>query len=555
MKKKHQIPGLVLLLNLFEIPGFAEAPAEKLESREFIIEKERIIILPEEEPISEAISVNELAKLEDPNIYFNFKNITPDLGQLPTSVKMLRAQGEIAEKFYSAYLKLGHSTSPSPLLEFGYARDYDAECNYGLYLKHSSRGGGLAKGYFQDYKNALRFFAEKYFSGGILTDFTTGLGYDKFSFHQNPSATTNGGVGEEARSIFSPSIKLRVRNFNDTPLKYDARCEFYRCSAAKNFYENAILPRIDLKYSFLGEHRLSSKIETFISKHQNRQTAKNRFAINTLLLHSFSWKGFELKYGATFNADNDTRPGGWGSYFLNTLCPTLSVEYNYEKWLKPYFVMIEASNNFLSLRDLLSKNALVDEEATLINQRALKLGDLGVKGMLWDETLTYRLGASIKLCDKLFHFENSPNPENNFKVFYDSVMLWNPYVAFSTKFWEESLVGHLNISFSTPILSQYMGPKFSASISAKYKVNANWLLNGSMELAAGHRGALIEKGTRKYIDLDAVGDAKLGVDYLYSDRWTVFATVDNLLDRPNLQFLGTRPSGIKLTAGVVYAFF
>lgn len=184
-------------------------------------------------------------------------------------------------------------------------------------------------------------------------------------------------------------------------------------------------------------------------------------------------------------------------------------------------------------------------------------------GMRGDLSDSFKFNASAhyqNLKNIPFYIKDSGSHEvygspNSFKVVYDngnrnSVLGEINYVGV------DKLNLGLNMLFQTYILDKlkesWEKPMIKASVNADYKfLNDKLILDAAMFYVGSRKGLV---GGTKVKDVDAYVDLNAGATYLITERWSVFAKFNNLLDNNYQRFTDYQVQGVQLMGGLMFKF-
>lgn len=536
----------------------------KLKDTQFVIEKELTITLPEEQQIFENIPLEDGDIKSKPQLKYNFHDINVDLGLISKDTKMLKNKEELLEKLYTCYLKLGHSTSPSPLLEFEYANTYDPVYNYGAYLKHNSQGNGLEKwNYFYDYTNKVGLYGGKYISN-LLIRTDVEYGYDKFTFYNRELPSTNVAT-TKARNISHLDLAIGIKNYDPSKLRYNADLGYYNTSVEPNWGEHQLFSKNNVIFSISDTRELVAKTKIFLSSYKNEEKTINRNAFETKITDKVAWGNFDITYGITANFDNDKRIY---SHQLNYFMPLGMIQYNYNKWIKPFWMPWDGYVSIKSLKSTINDNPYIDPNADICNE-IVRQTRIGITGN--NETTGYKLSIGGMYLVSTTYYINSYEDMNQFhvKTHSDDICL-NAELALQHNSLDDVYKTNLVLTMNKSMVHGKPDPVLILNWLTTYKLYEKWLLKSDCCLVAGHK--YVEVGLKKeesFYDsslfnmgksnikatkLDTFIDISIGIDYLYTPQLTIFGAIDNILNRPNLRYYNTKPDTIRLTVGVTYSF-
>jgi hypothetical protein len=540
----------------------------KLKDAQFVIEKELTIKLPEEQQIFENLALEEDYTNSKPNLEYNFHDIDIDLGLISKDTKMLKAKIELLEKLYPFYIKLGHSTSPAPVLEFGYATTYNPTYHYGAYIRHNSLGNGITKwDYFYDYNNKIRLYGGNYINNLLITT-EAEYGYDKFTFYHAELPSTDLST-TDARKISRLSLLIGIKNYDASKIRYNAYLSYYNTSIDSNFGEHQLFSKSNVDFNLSDTRKLSAKTKLFFSKYRNKESSISRNAFETRITDKLAWGNFDITYGISSNFDNDKRAS---KNLLMYFMPLGMIQYNYSKWLKPFWMPWDGYLNIKSLKSIISDNPYICSNADIYNE-IVRQTRIGIAG--GNETTTYKCSLGIMYLFSTTYYINSYEDARQFHIKnYAEEYCLNTELELQHSSLDDIYKTKLLLTMNNHFVNGKPDPVFAINWLTMYKPYAKWLLKGICCFITGHK--YIEEGLKKEEDfydssLDGTKktnlkpskgiakmpinlDISLGVDYLYTPQLTIFGAIDNILNRANLLYYNTKPDSIRFTVGITYSF-
>src|SRR5688572_21323570 len=148
MKNTFKITGMAMLLAFGPVAGF-QAFAQKgwnndgkLESTEIVVEKNKILELPEASRNYEKFRIDPPEKKTN-KVTYRFTDYKLSDQDVPLSVRVLTIKQEDLPKLYGNYVKAGFGNYTTPYLKGYFHNKRDDKGSYGGYVSHVSSNGPI----------------------------------------------------------------------------------------------------------------------------------------------------------------------------------------------------------------------------------------------------------------------------------------------------------------------------------------------------------------------------------------------------------------------------
>lgn len=193
----------------------------------------------------------------------------------------------------------------------------------------------------------------------------------------------------------------------------------------------------------------------------------------------------------------------------------------------------------------------------------------GISGQL-SSLISYTLKGAYSDIDRYAFFSLNPfeannQPEaytfgNSLRVLYDGLdrLEINGRLNFSFQKTEIQLSASV-FDYSTDNLPEaFHLPELTASVKWIQTFNPKWKLTADVFYVDDRTDQQLFTGTsffeNRTLNLDSYIDANVRGDYRYSDRWSFFGRINNLLDDDYERFANYTVQGLQVMAGAIYRF-
>lgn len=522
-------------------------PEGEVEDAEIVIEKDRIISLPRADKIIHRIEA--LPPLEEPERRghqvktFDY-NLDVDLPEIET----LRPETSETEDGYNHYVKAGFGNYTSPLINARFNIASSKNKALGLSLEHESFGGGEKDG-----ENSASAYSSVGISGALLFDKTRLSSQINYSRSKNyfygyaDVLEVNRDTIEHTYNFLDADVTLEDINATDD-LSYDAKIRVR--SASDNFDAS------ETTISIIGNVGIGNKL--FLEGLVDLSNYKD---VQDVSRNHFRFKGYYrmdglddliVDAGIMFSAQNDensvTSPSQVFPY-LNAnykVSPTLSL-----------VAKVDAGYRFNTYYQLAQENFYLGANVPVQNTEIKFRGLLGIEGKPADQ---WRFGANASLMS----VENLLQLNNDFGV--DSARftsIYNPQsttvlsIAVSSGF---ILNKNHSLQFEGKVTNYssdtqeevYHLPGLEFSLSGQHQVMDPVTLKWNFKFVGGLNAFNTLAGSA--VELDAIPELNLGLDYQISDKAGAFMSINNLLNSKFERYLNYRERGLQIRAGLSYRF-
>ncbi|MDQ3536872.1 MAG: hypothetical protein M3421_14730 [Bacteroidota bacterium] len=521
----------------------------EIESAEVIIEKDRKIELPPASRNFEKVPPPPFQQQKGEQSY-QFGNFNYQVRDLDPKIRILTIKDEPAGKMFPNYIKGGignyFSTYGEAFINNARSKDF----SYGAHFKHRAAARGPVDGTNSgDSQNSLNVNG-KYFTPNIIFNGDLRISREKYYFYgYNPILEID---RSDIRQLFNSFTgEASIENINAKTPHYKVQASFTTLSDRFAATENQAGFNLESKFrlsdqlavGLLGDLYLTSHADEIGKINRNLFRLKPHFLINTDL--------FRIKAGFNFVYENDTVSTGDKLHFY----PFASLEYDIAPSFTAY-AGIDGDIQRTSLAGFVSDNPFLAPNVALLHTNKTIEFFAGIKGKLV-ESLTFNVGVSAGNYNNMHFFINSAADSSKFDIIYEPenaalLNLFGELSFFKSDVFRTSVRGDL-YDYSTNIIEEpWHRPTHKLSILSTYNIFNKIHLSGDLNVLGGIKAKNFT--TNEVVDLDGIVDLSLKGDYLFSNRFSIFLSFNNILSKNYERYLYYPSRGLVVMGGVSYSF-
>ena len=525
--------------------ALGQQPASKatLKDAEFVIEKELKHQLPEASRLFESAPI--APHMPDPlkPLPATLSIIWPAFDTLPRKTKILRAKQDMVAKLHDNYLQGGHGNFYTPYLAGFFTNKPHPRYTYGLHFKHLSAGQAR---YGEESHNLVQLHGQLFTKPLWLAG---EMGYNRDSY-----PLYNAGDGTPAtlqqQSLHQFAVRKRLANYIQGPFNYQLDGSLHYLADAYQARETQWVLQGSGDYALNDIWTLKAITDLHFTKHSD-STAVHRNLCRCKPMLSFVAHSFDVQGGVNVVYQNDA------SDVVSALnvYPVGEVKYALCKWLRPY-VGVRGDIQRNSLQRLLQENPRLAANLALrnTNQRWLFYG--GARGDVVEQ-ISFHAGLAVGSYQNLHCLVNSAQDPRYFDVHYDlAATLFNTFGELTYTNRPETLTTRLRGDYFYYGLKElpkpWHRPRYQLDLLSTYRLYDKIVFKGSMYWVGGLEALDVAAGVP--VALADVLDLGLGIDYLWSQRFSIFLNFQNLLAKPNERYLHYPARGLHCLAGLTYAW-
>lgn len=545
LRAKISASILMICISLVSVAQEKDKPKEKwgegeIEKVEIEIVKDRQIVLPKANRNFEKVPPRPAEPIQ-PEITYDFKNLSFATADYSPSIRPLRLQQETIEKLYGNYVSAGFGNFTSPLLEAYLTNKRSKDKFYGLKFFHQS----FRQGSFE--KNNANGNTELSVFGNAFGQHANTGGFFKFEnltnhFYGIPNA--NQEITRQSYTIVS--LGGAVENPKHADFNYKLNAGFSYLKDAVSATESEVDLAFQSDYNFSQGKKLLINSEYFLIARQNENVgAKPRHIFKVKPAYQFMLIA-KLKFTAGINVALQTDTLGKSKPFH--LYPNVKAEYPLSKSVDVY-AALTGDIDKVSLHSLAHENQWLAANVSIFNTNRTMEFLGGLRGRLGSK-VAFGAGVSFAYLKDFYFYMNKPGETSRFVTEYDDTQRTNLFgeISFSqSKTVRLSLRGDL-YSYSTDIADAWHRPTYRMVVNSSFNIVDKFLISADV-LAQGGAKVFNAKPT-----LGAALDLNVRLNYLVSKQFSVFVKGSNLLDNEYQLFLNYPVRGLQVMGGLTYLF-
>ncbi|MEB2783985.1 TonB-dependent receptor [Algoriphagus persicinus] len=543
--------------------------------QEFVIRKDRVLTVPVQPRMYEKLPV--LPKPTGLNEY-NYS-----VTSYPLNLKPLDLKAEPSQKVYSperlelypGYVRAGYGNFASPLLEARYMGTDIADFNYSLQLNHQSFGKGpvLAEESKESHTNLG-------FDGSYFTDFFEVFGgikwdQDSYQFYGlDPKfATDENGefAGFDGNVLQAIEVKAGIRELEKVGLfSYEGQLSFRNFTDSYLAKENQLGAEASLIVRPTQDWAGKVGLSYFSTKPEDMTYSLDRtyFAIRPTI--SYKYEAFNFTAGVNLVSENDSLENKSSDFHV---FPVLKASYQFAEEFG-FFGEFSGDVQRHTYYSFVNENPYLGPSEQLLNTVQNYKIEGGIEGQ-FQGAFSYRAAANVSRYNQMHFFVNK----------YTNNLVTTDSARFSLVYDDKTTVYNINAELGYKLsdvfslnsrldLYQYdlstqaeawNRPIWELSVNNQVTplerliVQANLNLMGGIK-ARGHDLNDILGYTGPYpgpyevVKLKTIADLQLKVDYGITDRISIFAEGNNLLNGKNMRWLNYPVRGIQFIGGASFKF-
>lgn len=495
----------------------------------------------------------------------------------PSKGKAKGVTREPKERLFQNYISAGFGNFTSPIFE-GYIHSGDPRHNdFGLFINHHSSEGGIKDLLLNDnFSNTRIDGYYKLFDRDYNWQVNAGVQLKQHNYYGLPTEVTFND--DFINSLNEKQIYKNLYiggkiNFEDSFFK-GATTEIINFSDDYNSNEIRLLVKPTLEFPISTELINTEFIIDLVSGKFNQN-----YNTSDALKYSFLNAGVNPNFEVI--RENLTINLGAKLYYSNDLEHKVENFYAYPNVTASYKIIDEVlilvagvtgdlvQNTY---NEFATKNPFISPTLNILQTDKQYKAFVGTKGKLasnigynFNVSHTYEKNKPLFIqnptkTDGILAITNAYEAGNSFGVVYDDLKTLGAFAEITINASKEfNFGGSLNYStFTTNTqLEAWNLPSIKATISADYQ-NKNWLLgaklfyNGESKDFVIPFGIVPENGSIikniSYIDLN------FNAGYIFSDRLTAFAKINNALGKEYQTFINYQVQTLQILAGITYKF-
>ncbi|MCG8307713.1 MAG: hypothetical protein MI975_10020 [Cytophagales bacterium] len=519
---------------------------------EFLISKELEISLPPAQRIFQKVAPDEIDEKKAEPLQYSFSSYTPQLRDINTRLRVLKLKNEKFASRPGSYLNMGFGNYVTPYLEAALNSGVNTAGNYGLKVYHlSSARGPVDKGNSGSSTSAIDLFG-KYVGG--KASLAGDVGYTRNGVHfygYDDGMEVDKDTIKQVYNDLNLSFDIKSSDV-DAPVQYGIYGKLHNISDDYNASE------LGIKAGLYGDYLINENMRAKLALDFLNASYKNPDNINRALVRihpSFVYSNFGLTLDVgmkilnnndTLNNKNNTR-----------LLPSISVGYDLSDNITAYG-KLDGDVEEVTFKSIANENPFVNSHLPLAHTNKNLDLHIGLKGSLI-QYLAFDVGIRSVLYKHMYFFVNDPAETSKFMLVFDegNTSLFQGLISLS--YFKSNLMGttlsaRFNAFNTGEIEKAWHKPKFELDYSFWYSFYNKVKLTADLFILTGMEARTFEFDSVVSKKLDGAVDLNVKVDYILSDRYGAFVSVNNLLNN-NYEIYNRYPTrGLLAMVGVSISF-
>lgn len=557
---QNRITSLILIFCM-AIPVLSWSQTQskgEVQDQEFVIRKDRVLTVPTQPRAFEKLPV-----LPQPKglSNFNYPISRYTLNLQPLSLEATPAQKVYRldrRELYRGFVRAGYGNFQSPLLEARYMANEVDQFNYSLQLNHQSFGTGPTND-----EQSKESHTNLGFDGSYFTDMIEVFGglkwnQDSYSFYGVDTAILNQPDFETADNVFNTiRVEAGIRDVERVgPFSYEAKVNFRNFEDSYAANENEIGIQGKGKFRANEDWTAGLGLSYFSTTVENLEYDENRnfFAIRPSV--SYRYGNFDFSAGINIISENDSIEDKSSDF---RIFPVVKASYQFADEFG-FFAEFSGDVDRKTYYSFVMENPFLGPADRLLNTVNNYKVQAGIEGE-FSEVFNYRGSVQLARYNQLFFFVNSPLDPSNFVIAYDDK---STVVSISgelgMKISEVYRLGaNLNLfqySLNT-IEEPWHRPIWEFGLNNQIKPLEALLIQANLNFMGGIKApitAFEEDAPTPATTLKTIADVQIHADYKITDRFSVFAQGNNLLNGQNVRWRNYPVRGIQLIGGLSLKF-
>jgi hypothetical protein len=562
----QKLPVILFIAGAFSLGNslvLAQTPQRgAVQDQEFVIRKDRVLTVP-----IQPRSFERLPVLPQPKgiAEFNY-TVTPFFLNLPA----LNLQPTALEKnyrlpnreLYNGFIRAGYGNFASPLLEGRYMSTTADPINYALKFKHQSFGKGPV-GAEQSSESHTVFGADgSYFMDAVEIFGGLNWGQDKYSFYGvNPILFENPNLPFETNNNVQNNFQVKAgfRDIEKTgTISYEGQFSFRNFKDSYAAKENEVGVQAGLKFRTDSDWSGKADFNYFHTNPNdvNYQEKRNYFSIRPQI--SYNYEAFQFTAGLNLVSENDPMPDKSSDF---RIFPVLKASYQFadEFGFFGEFSGDVQRNTYFSF---VNENPFLGPSDQLLNTINNYKVEGGIEGQ-FQEAFHYRAGINLGRFNNLHFFANSFADSSRFEIVYDdksTVFNINAELGFKiSEFYSLGSRLDLNQYDLNTQAAAWHRPLWEVRVNNQFTPFEKLLVQANLNFMGGLKArgtTVIETNPPRVevVNLKTIADLQLKADFKISNRFSIFAEGNNILNGKNTRWLNYPVRGIQLIGGASFKF-
>jgi len=501
---------------------------------------------PYERVTKNAIKISENPVLENDTLVISPLNYTVLKKQEKSAyniekIKPAKIVDEPLTKLYKHYAKAGFGNYTSPLVEFSMSTLRNKDYAGSVYLKHYSMNGKLKEvgpPQFSDNDIVLdgkKFFKDFTLNGNIFykRNVVHYYGFDVDSFPADSFPAFSKSAIKQRFSCIGTSAELVSSEQKPSHWLQKVGLDYYNLQDKYGTTENKVGVMVNVVKS------VSKKSDVLVDAgvdYYNEKMAVhggNDFIPRLRAAFATGGKTWKLKVGIGTALDvTDSLTKGY-------IYPQLDFQYTLVENILYFYAGADGDLQRNSFRSLTSENPFIVSDLALVNSNLQAKLFAGLRGA-FSSKMTFNALVSQSFIDNMPYYVNQEDTGaiagNIFDVVYDKTSLLSVGGDLGYQAAEKLMLNvsaFYNFYVMDKQLQPWHRPAITGKLSGKYNLKDKIIISADVYYLGSQYGRTFTQDTLGVITYDkekikGMVDINLGVEYRYNQRFSAFATINNI---------------------------
>jgi len=496
---------------------------------EFLINKELEISLPSAQRIFQKVPPDETNASETEPLEYTFKDYTPQLNDIRTRLRVLKLKEDqrVTTK-PGSYFNIGFGNFFTPYLEAGLNSGVNKTSNYGIKFYHlSSRNGPVDKDNSGDSHSAIDLFG-KYMGG--QASIGGDLSYNRDGYHFYGYDDGIEVSKDTIKQVFDQiNLGFEIKSSDvENPIQYGINGKLHHIADNFNASELGFKTGLSGKYMINENMQAKFGLDFLLASYKNPDKI-SRSLVRVYPSFVYTNFGLSVDVGMKIVNHNDTL-----NHNNNTqIYPSIQVDYDITDNFTAYG-RLDGDVEEVTFKRIATENPYVKGDLPVGHTNKNLDLQFGLKGNII-QYLAFDVGIRSAIYKNMYFYVNDPLEFNKFNILYDggNTTLFQGIASLS--YFRDNTVGatlstRFNAYGTGDLEKAWHKPKFEFDASFWYnffdkvKFTTDFFVLSGIE-APDLRTVPVTSGK-----LGGAADLNLKVDYILSERYSVFVSVNNLLN-------------------------
>jgi len=531
----------------------------KLESTEIVVEKNKVLELPEASRNYEKFRIDPPEKKTN-KVTYRFTDYKLSDQDVPLSVRVLTIKQEDLPKLYGNYVKAGFGNYTTPYLKGYFHNKRDDKASYGAHVSHVSSNGPVENSEVSNSEIGVN-------GEGYMGNFTIGgkamYGRDGYNYYGKSQELTV--VDEQTFNRISAEAYLNNQLDPSAKLQYRLGGGIRNISDAFEASEFDGFADLSMNYYLSEKSRVELLSDfSYISFKSNKTVSRPFFRLSPS--YQMDMDKLDLSIGAGIAYADDEVNGGDKLNFY----PKVRVGFEAIENKLVLFGGLDGDLERVSLYELTRENPWLQtkDAGDLVKFNPIQIRNIdkqvevygGVTGSL-ASNVQFTARAAYQNLNNLYFFNHSLSDSSRFVLQYDSAS-----AVSNINFYGEVVYNHADKTrigvkmdynnYSIDNLEHpFYRPAMKASVFASHNLYDKILFNAELYYIGSSFGQILRSsGQYTIVESDKIIDLNLKVDYRISEKFSTFVMLNNVLGKEYERFVNYPTKGFQAIGGITYTF-